>query len=109
MRLTDIFQADGHTFPDQVPVFFKEDLQHGLPKQFADRIAELRGTKTVDRQDGAGRIDHEVHDRVVLEDLLPLRLTVAQRFCRTLFGPCSALERGFHLPAGTPYHAHHDQ
>ena len=109
MRLADIRQADVDAFPDQLPVFLKENLQHRCATQFADGIAELRGAKSVHRQHGAVRIDHEVHDRVMLEDLLPLRLTLAQGFRRTLFGPDAALERGLHLPAGIPHQMHHDQ
>ena len=54
-------------------------------------------------------IDHEVHNGVVLEDFLPLRLALAQGLYRALFRPCAVLERRFHLPAGAPYELHHDQ
>src|SRR5262249_34385100 len=40
--------------------------------------AELLGATGVDREDGPGRIDHEGHDRVVLEDRPPLLLAVPQ-------------------------------
>jgi len=41
--------------------------------------------------------------------LPPLRLASAQGFRRMLYGRCSAIEFGFHLPAATPDQVHHDQ
>jgi hypothetical protein len=69
----------------------------------------LRGAECVDGQDGAGRVDHEIHHRVVLEYLLPLRLAMTQRFYRVLFGSRAAVQHGFHLPAGRAHPEQHDQ
>jgi hypothetical protein len=109
MRRADICQADLDAFPDQVPVFRKENLQHRVPTQFADGVAELRGAKGVHRQHRAFRVDHEVHDGIMLKDLLPLLLALAEGLSRPLFGPYPALERGFHLTAGVPHQVKHAQ
>ena len=60
--------------PGGVFVIGKEHLQHGLADQFADAVAQLCGAKGIDGEHGAGRIDHEMHDRAVLKQLPPLRL-----------------------------------
>ncbi len=71
----DVFQAYGNAaVPGHMLLFGRKDFQHGLPEQFADGVAELYSAECVDGQHGAGRVDHEIHHRVVLEYLLPLRL-----------------------------------
>jgi len=67
------FQAEGHlSLHELFVIFLKDQIQHRLPYQFAGRIAELGRTTDVHRKYYAGRIDHEVHGRIVLEDLPPL-------------------------------------
>ena len=61
----------------------KQDL-HGTADQFLGRVAELLGTKGIYGDDGAGRIHHEVHGRVVLKDRLPLLLALTERLFRPL-------------------------
>ena len=46
----------------------------GAADQLVDGVAELLGATGVDRREDPGRIDHEGHDRVVLEDRPPLVL-----------------------------------
>src|SRR5262249_15898767 len=65
-RLAEVFQTEAKVLPDERSVFIKEDVQHGLSDQFADRIAELRSAKRIHGEDSTGRVDYEVHDRVVL-------------------------------------------
>src|SRR6266446_2996167 len=50
-----------------------------MTDQFIDGVAELLRAKGVHGQDGAGRIHHEVHGRVVLENRPPLLLALPQR------------------------------
>ena len=60
-------------------VFLEEDVQHGLADQSGRRrIAQLCGAKRIHVDHRSGRVDHEVHDRVVLEHLAPLLHGVAQ-------------------------------
>ena len=70
--LVDGLEAEPDAFADEVMVFFKEDVEHGLADQLFRRVAELCGAERVDVQYGARRLDHEVHDRVMLEHLAPL-------------------------------------
>src|SRR4051794_5794415 len=72
VRPARIFGAGSNVSLNECPVFLKEDIQHGLPDQLADRVTELRGAERVHRQDGSCRVDHEVHDRVMFEHFPPL-------------------------------------
>ena len=58
---------------------FMKDVHHGVADQFGNCVSELLGAERIDRNDGAGRVDHEIHGRVVLEDRPPLLLAVPQR------------------------------
>src|SRR5258706_5143958 len=82
IRSPGCFQAEGHLSPyELLVIFLKDEIQYRLPYQFARRITELGRTKGVRRKDYAARIDHEVHDRIVLEDLPPLPFAPAQFPC----------------------------
>ncbi|MEY9291412.1 hypothetical protein ABH979_004486 [Bradyrhizobium ottawaense] len=63
---------------NEVVVFLEEDVQHGLADQLGRRVAQLCGAKRIHVEHRSGRIDHEVHDRIVLEHLAPLLHGVTQ-------------------------------
>ncbi|MGC0396094.1 hypothetical protein ACVIU7_007444 [Bradyrhizobium liaoningense] len=72
MGLVDGLKAQRDTRADEVAILLEEDIQHRSADQFRGGVAQLRGAERVHVDHGSGRIDHEVHDRGVLEDLLPL-------------------------------------
>src|SRR5437868_8158863 len=78
VRLADTFKADRKTFSDELTIFFEKDAQHGLAGELRGQIAELCSAKGVHIQNRSALIDHEVHDRVVLEDFPPFPFAIAQ-------------------------------
>ena len=78
MRLADSFQADCNRVSNELTVFFEKDAQHGLAGEVRGQIAELCSAKGVHIQNRSARVDHEVHDRVVLEDFAPFRFAITQ-------------------------------
>jgi len=67
VRLADISQTDGNTFQNQLPVFFKETFSTDCPSNSLTNSRVAPQPKVLTEQDAAVRIDHEVHDRVVLK------------------------------------------
>ena len=57
---------------------------HRTTNQFVRRVSELLRAEGIHGQDDAGRVHHEVHDRVVLKNCLPLLLALTERLFRPL-------------------------
>ncbi len=77
VRLVHGFQAQPYALTDEVAVFLEKDVQHGLAGQLGRRVTQLCGAKRVHVEHRPGRIDHEIHDRIMLEHLAPLLHGVA--------------------------------
>ena len=78
VRLTYRLQADRNAFANKLAVFLAKDVEYGRADELRNRIAELHGTKRIHVHHRAIRADHEIHDRIVLEDLPPFPFAVAQ-------------------------------
>src|SRR5437870_8200448 len=78
-RPAKLLPADGDIPPDSLSIGFVKYRQYCSTDQFIDGVAELLRAKWVHGHDGTGRIHHEVHGRVVLEDRPPLFLALPQR------------------------------
>src|SRR5262249_3312547 len=90
-RLADRFNAHGNTIANKRTIFFGKDLEHGLTDELCRQIPELFCAEGINVQDRSYRIDHEVHNRVMLEYFAPLFLAVA-RICLAAPEPVSGLK-----------------
>src|SRR5208337_395072 len=77
-------EADAGVPVHRVAVSFVKYALHGTADQFLDAVAKLLGAEGVHGHDGSGLVHHEIHDRIVLEDSLPLLFALAQRSLRPL-------------------------
>ncbi|WP_244425552.1 hypothetical protein [Bradyrhizobium sp. STM 3843] len=106
--MADRFQTDRNAIVHERMVFREKDIKHGLADQLRHGIAKLSGTESVHIQHSAARIDHEIHDRIVLENLPPFPFAVAQ-FTLAASEICLGLKRHLLFLAGIsdqPRHHH---
>src|SRR5262249_37702394 len=84
VRAAEFFCANRQLSFNKFSVLLEKYFQHRLPNQLRGGIAKLRGAKAVYLEHWPGWPDHEIHRRIMFENLAPLLIAFSQRLRRAL-------------------------